>query len=401
MKTYKTILNFTVLTIILFTVFSINGLSQTSSTNSWFFGGKAGTNFATMKYTGDIYPYETKLFPRLMVGLFVEKNITSDFSIRPELLYIQRGVDIEDLGVAYTLKANYLDIRIPFIYSFNSLRRSMGFIPYLMVSPNLGFVVGGNIENQGYTADINKADIKSNDIGLAPGLGVKFPMRIGDTKFYFGIEAQYNFGLTNNFGSGNNFNRTTACGTVGERKNQGIELAVTISVPLGKSSDKIVYSDRSDKGYKNRIDTLYRDLVKVSYVDKPCYEAKEIVSFLKQGIDIHNKNICIYDIQYDINKSELNASSKRKVDDIVLLMKNMPEFVVKINGHTDNKGTKQYNQELSEKRAKVVYDYMIKRGIDKNRLSYEGFGLERPIATNDTEEGRSQNRRVEFEIISY
>ncbi|MPN08186.1 hypothetical protein SDC9_155467 [bioreactor metagenome] len=268
-----------------------------------------------------------------------------------------------------------------------------------MVSPNFGFVVGGSINSQSYTADINKADIKYNDIALSAGLGLKFPVHISGTKFYLGIEAQYNLGLIDNFGTGNDFMNSTPCGSVGDRKNRGIEIAATISVPLGSSERPMISSDRVV--YRTRIDTVYRDVEKFVYEDKPCYEIREIISYLKQGIDVHNKSVCMYNIQFDYNKAELSADSKRQVDDVIILMQNIPELIVKINGHTDNKGDKKYNQDLSEKRAKGVYDYMVKKGVDKSRLSYQGFGMDKPIADNKTEEGRSQNRRVEFEIINY
>jgi OOP family OmpA-OmpF porin len=72
---------------------------------------------------------------------------------------------------------------------------------------------------------------------------------------------------------------------------------------------------------------------------------------------------------------------------------------VRIAGHTDNIGSEEYNQRLSEARAKAVYEYLISRGISADRLSYIGYGESRPIDTNETSEGRQNNRRVELEII--
>jgi OOP family OmpA-OmpF porin len=72
---------------------------------------------------------------------------------------------------------------------------------------------------------------------------------------------------------------------------------------------------------------------------------------------------------------------------------------VRIAGHTDSRGSDEYNQRLSEARAKSVCEYLISRGISADRLSYIGYGESRPIDTNDTEEGRQNNRRVELEIL--
>ena len=74
---------------------------------------------------------------------------------------------------------------------------------------------------------------------------------------------------------------------------------------------------------------------------------------------------------------------------------------IELGGHTDNQGSEEYNQKLSLDRAKTVYEYLITKGISSNRLTYKGYGKTKPIATNDTEEGRAENRRTEFKIISY
>jgi OOP family OmpA-OmpF porin len=71
---------------------------------------------------------------------------------------------------------------------------------------------------------------------------------------------------------------------------------------------------------------------------------------------------------------------------------------VRIEGHTDNRGGAAMNLNLSTKRAASVLNWLVKRGIDKSRLTSKGFGLTRPIDTNTTEEGRQNNRRVEFHI---
>ena len=72
---------------------------------------------------------------------------------------------------------------------------------------------------------------------------------------------------------------------------------------------------------------------------------------------------------------------------------------IEIGGHTDNKGTSEYNKSLSHNRAKAVYEYLIEKGIAANRLSYKGYGESKPIDTNETDEGRANNRRTEFKVI--
>ena len=73
---------------------------------------------------------------------------------------------------------------------------------------------------------------------------------------------------------------------------------------------------------------------------------------------------------------------------------------IEISGHTDSKGTDSYNLTLSQNRAQSVVDYLAAHGIDKGRLKAAGYGETKPIDTNDTDEGRQNNRRTEFEILS-
>ena len=74
---------------------------------------------------------------------------------------------------------------------------------------------------------------------------------------------------------------------------------------------------------------------------------------------------------------------------------------IEISGHTDSKGSATYNLKLSEARAKSVVDFLIRSGIEPSRLSYKGYGFLKPIASNDTEEGRQQNRRTEFKVLAF
>jgi OOP family OmpA-OmpF porin len=81
------------------------------------------------------------------------------------------------------------------------------------------------------------------------------------------------------------------------------------------------------------------------------------------------------------------------------VLNNNPGMNVELQGHTDNRGTKKFNQALSEKRAVAVMDYLIKKGIAPSRLTAVGYGFSRPMASNDTDQGRAQNRRVELKPV--
>lgn len=111
------------------------------------------------------------------------------------------------------------------------------------------------------------------------------------------------------------------------------------------------------------------------------------------------KSIVLNNIFFDFDKSTLKPESITELDKVYELMVANPEMRVEISGHTDNKGSAEYNKGLSMRRAQVVVNYLIKKGIKKNRMKAMGYGFDRPIDTNDTDEGRAHNRRTEFTII--
>jgi OmpA-OmpF porin, OOP family len=104
-------------------------------------------------------------------------------------------------------------------------------------------------------------------------------------------------------------------------------------------------------------------------------------------------------IEFEFDKSTILPSSYPILDEVVNLLKVNPTIrKVVVEGHTDNQGTAEYNQKLSDDRAASVMTYLVGKGVEAGRLDSKGFGLTRPRATNDTDEGRQRNRRVEFHI---
>ncbi len=117
---------------------------------------------------------------------------------------------------------------------------------------------------------------------------------------------------------------------------------------------------------------------------------------------LHDNNIEIKEkIQFELNKATILPESFSLLDEIGAVIKSHPEIKkIAIEGHASSDGAKQQNLLLSDARAKSVMEYLVTKGtIDKTRLSAEGFGDKKPIADNNTEEGRVKNRRVEFNIV--
>jgi outer membrane protein OmpA-like peptidoglycan-associated protein len=110
------------------------------------------------------------------------------------------------------------------------------------------------------------------------------------------------------------------------------------------------------------------------------------------------ETVVLKNIFFDTDKFDLKPESRSELEKLAALLKKNPKLQIEISGHTDNVGTAEYNQKLSENRAKAVYDYLVSNGITSTRLTYAGYGLTRPIDTNDTDSGRANNRRTEFSI---
>lgn len=105
-------------------------------------------------------------------------------------------------------------------------------------------------------------------------------------------------------------------------------------------------------------------------------------------------------ISFRVGSAELVPSSLSTLDRTIAGLKKNAKAKVEIEGHTSSEGGEEFNQKLSEDRANSVRDYMIRKGISKNRVTAVGYGYSRPKASNDTEEGRRQNRRIEVRVTN-
>ena len=113
-----------------------------------------------------------------------------------------------------------------------------------------------------------------------------------------------------------------------------------------------------------------------------------------------NAKVILKNVFFDTKKTELKPESISELDDVVRLLNENPNMKIQISGYTDNIGTPADNLKLSTGRALSVVNYLLYKGVLKDRLSYKGYGEANPIATNDTEEGRAMNRRTELRVVS-
>ena len=117
-----------------------------------------------------------------------------------------------------------------------------------------------------------------------------------------------------------------------------------------------------------------------------------------QAIEL-GKKVVLKNIFFELDSYELKPESKIELNKLIEFLNLNPKVKIELAGHTDNQGSRSHNITLSLNRAKAVYNYLIDKGIQSGRLSYKGYGQDKPIAGNDTKEGRALNRRTEFKVI--
>ena len=135
-----------------------------------------------------------------------------------------------------------------------------------------------------------------------------------------------------------------------------------------------------------------------NYYDKQAKELAQIADVVKtdDGITVTLKN----DILFQTNSAILSEDAKKTLTDLNKVLKKYPENIIIVKGFTDSTGTVAYNKKLSEQRAKAVYDFIVENGLVTSSLQYIGYGVNSPIADNNSEEGRAKNRRVELGITA-
>lgn len=390
-----------------------------SQLERWHIGVATGYHANMMRFHGvskDVFPARDAKNSGLFL-LSAEYSFNDQFSVRPELGFLSRGgaLYVSNVGKTaqgfYALKANYFDIRVPIIYNFNLSNTK--FRPYAYVAPLVGFVMGGKVsyDEELRTGEIRNYELKLSKSNIAPayfaaviGAGVKYPINIIGRTCYAGVELSYEYGITDTYSKMERNNLTNNVNMVygpvaSPRKNSGFEVKVSFQVPLSiiKGRKGEPAKSREPKPSKR---SMREEPKRTSegYYEVDCYTLDQIQKLLAQGKSVTGKTICaIDDINFDTSKSIIKEESMGYLNQLadVLIETGLK---VEIKGHTDNTGTEEFNVQLSKDRALSVMDYLSKRGVSPSKMTYSFYGESRPMSTNDTPEGRTRNRRVEFEL---
>lgn len=175
-----------------------------------------------------------------------------------------------------------------------------------------------------------------------------------------------------------------------------------IDLDLGVQLDHAV-SDKVDTWTEP--DPIFQDAHFMPYLGigytfgKKGGSSNAIVSRLLRNVVSMEQDFTLDGVQFEFDSSKLTSDAKVVLQEVIEAMKKHPNVRLEIQGHTDNVGDPSYNITLSQERAQAVKDHMVENGISATRLTTNGFGENKPIASNATAEGRALNRRIEFVIV--
>ena len=271
-------------------------------------------------------------------------------------------------------------------------------------------------------------------IELPIGLGVNLKLA---KSVYLNLESKYRMPITNS----NQPNLIHAAGLIywwGSKKNKSIVPIIPVIpqvpqelAPLDKDNDGVAdveddcptlpgkktmkgCPDSDADGIYDNIDQCPQDSGLVRYKGCPIpdrdndgfndeidacpdetFEANNGCPFIKKEIR-QKVDLAAKGIYFKSNSAIIDSTSFKNLDEIAAIMLSQEPFILDIEGHTDNKGSEKLNLELSQKRADACRDYLVQKGISSSRIESIGYGDIKPIADNETEEGRAKNRRTEF-----
>ncbi|WP_136065018.1 OmpA family protein [Modicisalibacter radicis] len=137
------------------------------------------------------------------------------------------------------------------------------------------------------------------------------------------------------------------------------------------------------------------------YMDRQEEQLRERLQGTGIGVERQGNDIVLNmpnQVTFGVDSSELSGEARQALNDVTAVLRQYPETRITVAGYTDSTGAEDYNQRLSERRAAAVSDYLVQGGVESQRLSRVGHGESQPVASNDTEQGRAQNRRVEITV---
>ncbi|SFM38306.1 OmpA family protein [Marinobacter zhejiangensis] len=176
---------------------------------------------------------------------------------------------------------------------------------------------------------------------------------------------------------------------LGVTRRQIVEKVTVIERPVIVESERVVeLADSDNDGVVDGVDQCPNTLEGLEVDAVGCVKTDQEQSVVLRGVT------------FEFNSNRLTANARDILNRAADALKGQDDLNVELAGHTDNVGAEAYNQQLSQKRADAVREYLLEMGVNASQMTAVGYGESQPIRSNDTEEGRERNRRVEFNVIS-
>ena len=263
------------------------------------------------------------------------------------------------------------------------------FVPCESVSPYASFGLGGIVFTPSNSPQ-KSYDKTMTAYQMNLGLGVEW--KLSDT-WNLVTEMSHHTASTNDLDGRDNVTNKGLFGSSADSYMK-FDLGLVYYFSQGESSKLCdLYSGLSIPEPKEIDYGKIEEMIK-KYTPK---EKKEVI--VGQPIAPKKEHWVLVGVNFDLNSVRLRKDSYPILFYSFQVLQNNPDMNVEIQGYTDTSGPESYNLKLSEKRAEVVKDYLVSKGIEANRLTIKGFGEKNPIAENNTAEGRALNRRIEFKIL--
>lgn len=399
---------------------------QDKSKIDWSFGLAGGYHTTSMDFSNideTLFP-ESKNQGSGVFSVFVQGEFGKErqFAFRPQVSFLNRGGKLTSIGnvgdiyqeegiddIAYKLKAHYIDVRVPLIYNF--MRADSKVRPYVFAAPVLGFVTGGDITLEtdysdnsyaGIGVGVSDANMSGTYFAGQVGAGVKFALPVAGSRCYLGLEAAYEFGFTDTYGSKEKDGEANDLAGLfskaykidGTRKFSGFEVNAVLQVPFS------VFCKKERPVVAEPEPVVVPEPAPEPVVEeKPCYTLEEIIDLMARNQSVEGKTICAVDaINFNFSERTIKPESYDYLDKLATTLIRTNKRI-EVKGHTDNVGSDEFNMNLSRERAEAVVEYLVKKGVNRNKIIYSYYGMTKPLTTNDTEEGRTMNRRVEITIL--
>jgi len=328
--------------------------------------------------------------------IYVEYTFNPLFGLGGDFSYLTYG---RNTGAGHTLdftlygSANLSNLLAP---------KRDGFWGKVNIYGNLGAGLG--LYSYSGVAGVPDGDNLKSPLALA-GLNAEYRL---SRVLSLGLEAQYRYYVRENLGglSNNSMGSDALIGSIGLRykfggttKSHVRDMSVDefYPAPAPVVIEKTAQGGKIDANTENRLKALENDNAMIK--DK-LQQLENDLKALSEKPSGSSVNATFQNIEFEFGSSKLTKQAYDLLDQIYAILNNNSTAWTKIivSGHTDNIGPKSVNQQLSIARAQAVKDYLVKKGISASAITVAGYGEDKPIASNDTPEGRQKNRRVEFEI---